>query len=55
MNLVCGSLKYTHSGAIKISASKADKVARVVVADSGSGIPPALLRQALDPFELVRR
>lgn len=55
MNLVCCSLKYTHSGTIKISASQSHKAAQVVVADTGAGIPPQQLQQALDPFELVRR
>jgi hypothetical protein len=54
MNLVCCSLKYTHSGTIKISASQSHKAAQVVVADTGAGIPPQQLQQALDPFELVR-
>lgn len=53
MNLVCSSLKYTHSGTIKISASQTHSEAQVVVADTGAGIPPQQLQQALDPFELV--
>lgn len=54
MNLVCSSLKYTASGAIKISASQTHSAAQVVVADTGAGIPPQQLQQALDPFEMVR-
>jgi K+-sensing histidine kinase KdpD len=54
MNLVCSSLKYTHSGAIKISAVSTETGVHVVVADTGAGIPALQLQQALDPFELVR-
>jgi hypothetical protein len=53
MNLVCSSLKYTHSGSIKISASLTHSLAQVMVADTGAGIPSQQLQQALDPFELV--
>jgi signal transduction histidine kinase len=55
MNLVCSSLKYTHSGAIRIRASSSEAGVHVVVADTGAGIPALQLQQALDPFELVRR
>lgn len=54
MNIVCSSLKYTHSGSIKISASSTHSAAQVVVADTGAGIPPQQLKQALDPFDMVR-
>ncbi|KAF8057779.1 walR [Scenedesmus sp. PABB004] len=51
MNLVATSLKFTHAGDIRVTASAADEAATVTVADTGSGIPPEQLATALDPFE----
>lgn len=55
MNLVCTCLKFTHRGDIKVSATATHSTAHVVVADTGDGLPPEQLQQALNPFELVRK
>lgn len=54
LNLVCTCLKFTHAGDVRVSASQTHSAASVVVADTGQGIPPEQLAQALDPFQQVR-
>ncbi|WIA11289.1 hypothetical protein OEZ85_011413 [Tetradesmus obliquus] len=51
LNLVCTCLKFTHAGDVRVSASQTHSAASVVVADTGQGIPPEQLAQALDPFQ----
>eukprot|EP00878_Enallax_costatus_P016420 GHUV01017223.1.p1 GENE.GHUV01017223.1~~GHUV01017223.1.p1 ORF type:complete len:270 (+),score=79.58 GHUV01017223.1:448-1257(+) len=51
MNLVCTCLKFTHTGDIKVSATATHSTAHVVVSDTGEGLSPEQLQQALNPFE----
>lgn len=53
MNLVCTSLKFTHTGDIKVSATATQNIVQVVVADTGQGLSPDQLHKALNPFEHV--
>lgn len=52
-NLIGNSIKFTDRGTIKISAKIKEKMAEVVVEDTGIGIPQREIDRVFQPFEQV--
>lgn len=53
LNLLSNALKYTVKGGVKISSSIQDHMAKVVVLDTGKGIPQTDLEKVFDAFYQV--
>ncbi len=53
-NLIDNAIKYTEKGSITVNVAKADKVARVIVADTGVGIAPDEIDGLFEKFKRAR-
>lgn len=53
-NLVSNAVKYTQAGEVQLSLAKDDSYARIVVADTGIGIPEEALPHLFDEFFRAR-
>jgi signal transduction histidine kinase len=52
-NLLSNALKFTDAGSVDISVSHTDKVASLIVRDTGRGIPAAALPLVFDRFQQI--